>query len=97
MNKITKRFFDAPPSKWDALVQKYNPDNLDDVRALHIVIVELENLAMQTTRLASYLRSRHVSTVHTDAAHLRAVKAQNVAAAQVRKALGYTYRENIRF
>lgn len=92
MNKLSQKFLDAPPVKWDALVTKYNTKNQTDVEALHHAIVVLEKFSVSVARLASYLRSRYLLSVHgdQDAAHAKAVKMQNKAAAQVRKALGYT-------
>jgi len=99
MNTLAKRFLDAPMSKWDALVRKYNANDQDDMQALHVAIVELEQLAVHTARLAAYLRRRYMVSFHKDqdAAHLTAVEMQNKASAHVRKALGYTSGENIRF
>ena len=92
MNKLSQKFLDTPPVKWDALVRKYDPNNQDDMEALHHAIVVLEKFSVSVARLASYLRSRYMVSFHKDqdAAHTKAVKMQNKAAAQVRKALGYT-------
>jgi hypothetical protein len=92
MNKLAKRILDASPTKWNAIVAKYNAHNNADMGALTEAIDDLQSLAIHAVRAAVYLQIRYLTgfSADQDGAHVKAVKLQNTAVARVRRALGFT-------
>jgi hypothetical protein len=83
LHPVTLEFLNAAPVDWGGLFEKYH----DDSDLMREVISQLDHVATFATRVARYVGNRDASS----ASHNEAVRAQNQAATQVRKALRYTY------
>ncbi len=92
MNKLTQQFLDLAPARWESVVAKYNPSNARDSEAISLTIQNLEHIAICATRAAVYLQTMYLKhhTPQQLGAHHLAVRLQNQAATQVRRALGFS-------
>lgn len=83
ISKHTRQLVNRPMVEWDRRTL-----SIAKVADLMAIDDQAAAVAVRYARLSAYIARRRSGGTHADA-----VKAQNQAAARVRQALGYTYKE----
>lgn len=84
---VAMRLLKLPMVKWASEFLEISPTNGD---AVHATCRELDNIAVRAARAASYFGARMRGEKHE-----HAVREQNRVAVKVRRALGYTYADDL--